>query len=375
MRKQVLLYAMAALAFFSCSDNQSDSISVPSQIAFLPSVGSMTRAISTTSSLSQFNVNAYLVQGEQTMRYISDLSVNKVNGVWNSGSSYTWPYSGDIRFYSFAPNTLEVEMPSAEAFATKAPSFKYVASSNPERQLDVLYAVNNVNTASVYKGGVNAKTVNVNFRHALAQVVFCAKNTNPEWLLDISDVQIVNLKSNGVYTFPTATTMPLESDKTDVRGSWELDNDLHSYITSFEDVQNIGDDVVPLTTSASGAILVLPQKSVAWDPFTDPNCVNNGTYFMIRCKIQKVTPDGNALLWPSKSTDTSAYVAIPVSVDWKEGKKYTYTFIFGDGAGYIPPKTTEAGEPAVPGAETLSKIDFSVSVDDFQSATEHDVNM
>lgn len=376
MKKQLFLLGMAAVAFCSCSNDEIiDSVvgQKSADIVFSPSVD-MTRAIITSNTLDQFTVNAYLNQGEVTLQYIKDLSVNKTNGAWVSAQDYTWPYSGKMTFYSYSPSGLEVTMPTAENIGTVAPTIVYTASSNPERQKDVLYAVNEVNAADAY-GEASTKTVNINFRHALSQVVFNAKNTNPEWILDISDVQIANIKSRGVYTFPTTTTAPFTTDDTAIKGSWELESTLNTYTTSFNIVENIGAEVVSLTTPTEGSLLVLPQTTSAWNPATDPNCQNEGAYFMVRCKIQQITSDGVALLWPSKSTDTAAYVAIPVNIDWQEGKKYTYTFIFGDGAGFIPPTNTEGGDNVIPGSDTLGKISFSVSIDDFQPTTNKGLEM
>lgn len=377
MKKQLLLCGIAALAFCSCSNDETiESANLrSSQITFSPSVGNMSRAVTTVNNLDQFTVNAYLNQGDAPMYYIKDLNVKKESGVWTSAQAYTWPYSGQMTFFSYSPADLSVNMPASAEVAAEAPTITYTASSNPERQKDLLYAVNVMDAAKAYAPGSNSTTVNVNFRHALSQVVFSAKNTNPGWILDISDVQIVNIKSKGVYTFPTQTTAPFSADGDVVRGSWALENVVNSYSASFSAATSIGAEAVELTSSSDGALLVLPQTAAAWDPATDPSCQSNGCYFMVRCKIQQITPDGNALLWPSKSTDTAAYVAIPVNIDWQEGKKYTYTFIFGDGAGFIPPTSTEGGETVIPGSTTLAKINFSVSVDDFQEAGNKNMEM
>lgn len=60
-------------------------------------------------------------------------------------------------------------------------------------------------------------------------------------------------------------------------------------------------------------------------------------------------------------------VAIPASFDWKEGKKYTYTLVFGDGTGYIPPTDTDGGdEVKIHGEPTLKAISYSVTVEDIK---------
>ena len=66
--------------------------------------------------------------------------------------------------------------------------------------------------------------------------------------------------------------------------------------------------------------------------------------------------------------DGYAYVAIPTSdIKWEQGKKYVYTFIFGEGGGYIPPVDPEEPDtdPEDPGKPVLVPITFQVTVDDF----------
>lgn len=74
-------------------------------------------------------------------------------------------------------------------------------------------------------------------------------------------------------------------------------------------------------------------------------------------------------LWPAEGE--SAKVAIPVSaITWEQGKKYIYTFIFGEGGGYVPP-TEDDDEPE----PVLVPISFTVTVDDFIPVNEIEVDM
>ena len=107
---------------------------------------------------------------------------------------------------------------------------------------------------------------------------------------------------------------------------------------------------------------------------------------MVDCQIW----DGDVQLWPVENT--TAEVAIPVSeITWAQGKKYIYTFIFGEGGGYVPPTdpddlTPDPDSPKPdpdkpdpdkpqPGDPVLVGINFTVTVDDFVLGNEIDVNM
>lgn len=361
-------------SFCSCSSEESfEALQETPAVQFQTDIASMTRSVTTLSNLKDFTVSAYLKQGDLKSVFMDKVKVSNEAGKWTPAGTYVWPYTGTLSFFSFSPSNLSVDMPAASAIDNTAPSFSYTAPSNSYQQSDVLYAVN---ANHQYTGSDASSVVNVNFRHALSQIVFSAKCENPNWQIDIADVQIFNVKSTGKYSFPTATTKKPGTDATDVRGSWTLGSDLNSYNTGFDPVTGITGNVVSLTTSENFPLLLLPQTLKAWDPVNDSKCEQKGAYFMIRCKLKQKTAEGDyAILWPAAGQNAYGYVAVPVSADWKEGKKYNYVFNFKDGAGYIPPTETGGGEDIVPGKEVLAKISFDVLVDDFTTSTTTQVNM
>ena len=44
--------------------------------------------------------------------------------------------------------------------------------------------------------------------------------------------------------------------------------------------------------------------------------------------------NGSVELWPNKSGVTTEYIAIPFAASWKAGRKYVYTFVFGNTGGF-----------------------------------------
>lgn len=378
--KKTLVCAMASIigvaAMTSCSSEAdfAEGAKTNDLIQFVTDADPMTRSITTTSSLNEFTVSAFLKQDALRSLYMDKVAVTKVDGSWKTAGEYFWPYNGTMSFFSYAPSSLEVAMPGAADFDVKTPSLDYIAPSNAIDQKDVIYAVN---ADHKFTGSVASSVVNVNFRHALSQIVFSAKCENANWVVDIADVQIYNVKSKGSYTFPASTTLALTEEGNDVRGNWDVKADLNSYNTGFEAITNIGSATTTLTSSTKLPLLLIPQTSNAWDPKADPKCENKGSYFMIRCKLKQKAADSDNYIrmWPKGDEEAYGYVAVPVQIDWKEGKKYTYIFNFKDGAGFIPPTETGAGEDVVPGSPTLAKITFDVVVDDFTTETTSQVNM
>ena len=122
---------------------------------------------------------------------------------------------------------------------------------------------------------------------------------------------------------------------------------------------------------SSKAMLLLPQTVAAWSPAENPTVLENGNYatdkgayFLVKCAIYNVAGDsfseGDTALWGSTSEHKN--VAIPVNPTWEQGKKYIYTFVFGDGGGYDPENPDPDPDDPDP---VLIPVTFTVSVDDF----------
>lgn len=366
---------IGAVAFSSCSSEDAfETFQEAPVVQFQTDIAPMTRSVTTLSNLKEFTVSAYLKQNDLRSLFMDKVKVTNEAGKWNTNGTYVWPYSGSLSFFSYSPSNLVVDMPAASSIDNSVPTFSYKAPSNSYQQSDVLYAVN---TNHQYTGSNASSVVNVNFRHALSQIVFSAKCENTNWKVDIADVQIHNVKSTGKYTFPSTDTQKLTNDASkDVRGSWTLESEINSYNTGFEPVVGITANTVSLTTSENLPLLLIPQTANAWDPTSDPKCTKNGAYFMVRCKLRQKTAEGDyALIWPAGGQDAYGYIAVPVNINWQEGKKYTYIFNFKEGAGFIPPTETGGGEGVVPGKEVLAKICFDVLVDDFGAGTTTQVDM
>ena len=160
----------------------------------------------------------------------------------------------------------------------------------------------------------------------------------------------------------------------------------------FETVKVEGTNtVVDLTANVMGdntvkdefnknALLLLPQTSIAWNPETVPTPglegnASNGSYFLVNCAIYNVAGDefvaGDTPLWGT--TDEHKQAAIPVAINWEQGKKYIYTFIFGEGGGYDPddpdPEDPDKPDPV------LIPITFEVTVDDFVEVPAQNIDM
>ena len=313
-----------------------------------------------------------------------------------SGTRY-WPEEGKLQFYAVVNE--------GNYFDDRGPAPYYIKNyrvpGNVTDQKDILYAV----TKQIAK---NTGPVTLNFRHALSQIVFRAQNMNPNIYVKIKGVTICNLYGTGTLPIPAANSNTDGNTDGNIvnhdgngdtgadRNNWEVGilnqaNELEllnggdsDYSVTFTAVDVPGDEKIkPLTSTndtgkefSSNAMLLLPQTTTAWAPANGNGKPENqdGTYFLVDCQIFNVSNldkgyredyEGDQCLWGGP-------VAIPAAFDWKEGKKYVYTFVFdkeGNG-GYNP----DPSDPDVP-EPVLTPITYNVTVDDFVPVANKDYKM
>ena len=321
----------------------------------------------------------------------------------NQSGTRFWPNGLSVDFYAVVNGDIEWNVTAAEGTAP-ASIENFTVPTNVSDQKDLLYSVKK----GLAKGNTEAETnpVELNFRHALSQIVFQAKNTNPNLYVEVSGVSIVNVGNKNTFAFPNANTdNNMEDTDHDGSfdytidyedGSWGKWNALTSgstvYPVDFETVKVEGTNtVVDLTANVNGdntvkdefnknALLLLPQTSNAWVPEDVPapglaGNASNGSYFLVNCAIYNVAGDEfvpeDTPLWGT--TDAHKQAAIPVAINWEQGKKYIYTFIFGEGGGYDPddpdPEDPDKPDPV------LIPITFEVTVDDFVEVPAQDIDM
>lgn len=394
MKKTVLIVpALMALAAASCT--KSEVLETNSgEIRFNVVANKATKAdaIYDNSNFDQFTVYASTAEvtvNERTT-YINGDVVNKVSGGWeNVSGTRFWPETA-LNFYALRNADDFVWNPA------KAHSFDFSVASEVSAQKDLLYAVklNQARTTTETGTGdepvvVEGAPVSLHFRHALSQIVFQAKNTNPNLYVEISGVKLVNVGDKGNYTLPEKDTDAIQVVTGDnaggltdpvtdqSRGSWTLGEITNtSYEISFSQPFELNGakdaTAVALDGNVPSAMMLIPQKTEAWAPATHPAPDvedQTGSYLMVNCVIWNVAgeshSDSDLVIWGAKSEDKytaePAWVAIPAAFDWKEGFKYIYTFIFNNGGGYDPNPDPDDPDPQ----PAIIPIDFEVSVDDF----------
>lgn len=365
--KKVLLGALAAVAMAACSkDDVVEMNRVNDQISYGVVANGSTRAADVFCNNNlpgSFTVSA---EHDGKLYFANDVVTVAENGTCNSSATRYWPNSGDVTFYAQVNGTMTYTAGSAPRFVN------FSVEDAVGSQKDLMYAVQ--------KQSKSDSPVTLNFRHALSQVVFAAKNASEGKLyVEVSGVEVHNVAKTSTFTFPTKATDNKVGehnggsntiDYTDgTWGSWAAATGSADYAVSF-DAQEVTAEAAPLTyvtneTDFSNAMLLMPQgATTAWNPEEVPAVANtDGTYLLINCCIYNVAGASfdsakDVALWGTQAAH--AKLAVPASFTWEQGKKYIYTLVFGKGnGGYDPTPDDDEPEPV------LVPISYTITVDDF----------
>ncbi len=401
MKLKLFLLATSAVALASCSsDAVVEDQQAANAIQFGVTTGNASRAASyycNNDKPAQFNVWAKVKQGEAFKTYFENESfVKKDATTWTiaSGVERYWP-NEEISFYAAKNDDKDGHEFATVNWNSGAPTIHMTVKTEASKQQDLLYAYTVSNRSKTDgTGNFNAGKADLNFRHALSQVVFKAQNNNKKIYVEIQEVQVANLNTEGTFSFPTETTnVPLEGHKqgtaipTTGIGSWNETQTTPATFTTTEDFGPIavagnsqvinltnneaadGTDAEKEKTKITHSLIVLPQKLDAWNHTAAPS--TTGAYFKVRCTIWNVSgtqvdKNNDVILYNNQNAEGQAqYIYIPVKIDWQVGKKYIYTFVFS--------KNGHGGYDK-DGNDVLIPIKFNVTVDDFAKGAEPNVD-
>lgn len=405
--KKVVIGAMAVLALTACSNEEVIQTNEQNpEISFSAVTGkSLSRAkegYCNNATPNTFQVAAaYTTDGTTYAQYfINDgykKSVENTDPGYANHKNYVatgsvryWPELGDasdtkkLKFFAYlnAAPTWVTTAPDAYQ-AMKA---DFTVAALVKDQVDFIYAVEEAQKKPDYG------QLAINFRHALSQIEFRAKNANNKIHVIVDGVKVVNVNNTGTFTMKAATTNNFvdhttganfgtaDTDERVGRGEWSAQSGTASYeVTTASEVAL--DGTAKNLTAETGkeyttrSMYLLPQTLTPWDG-TGAAASQAKSYFMIKAKIYNIAnesgtfdPAKDVLLWgEGTGTPTTKYIAVPApSVNWEDGKRYVYTFVFTtDGNGGSDPDT---------GKEVLTPIKLEITVDDFVDVANKDVNL
>ena len=384
MKLKLFLLATSAVALASCSsDAVVEDNAAGNAIQFSAAAGKASRALDyycNANLPADFHVWAS-VNGKQ---YFANETYAKGEGSTYSitgGVERYWP-NEEISFFA-AKNYDDNGFTWNPAAASKM-TFTPALAAKDQKDLLYAYTVAKRGTGEAAKNFTAGKA-KLNFRHALSQVVFYALNENSKIYVEIENISLNNAAAKGTFTLPfgeaNVTNDNLvkhdqaDAAKTTGLGTWAVEGKAkftadvtkgtNNLVALTAEKQNLTDNATENDFGQS--LLVLPENVTAWDK-TKVTEATTGAYFTVKCKIRNIAGtevgDDDVYLWGTK--DAAKELLIPVNFNWEQGKKYIYTIKFT--------KTGHAGYDE-DGNDVLIPIQFDVTVDDFGSKSEQNVEI
>ena len=379
MKKHLVLGALAVLSLAACTKSEVVELNKGNEISLTAVTGkNLTKAADgycNKAMPADFDVWA-ATDGKkyfEAQTYTRDGSTN----TYKSTNARYWPTT-DVDFFA-AKNyggsaTLTATDPTSLAVAD------YTVPTTVADQKDFIYAVK--------KGAKKADgAAALNFRHALSQIEFQAKNSNSGIYVEVTGVAVKQVYSKGNFSVNVATTNNFvdhtlgaaDTDNRSGRCTWAGQDAKADYAISFAAVA-LGSEATSLSVTDpdgqeynANTMYLIPQAvpdlwAVPTPPTTPtPVPATGKAYFEITAKIWNVAgaavDKGNDVVLH----DGKIAVPIPESTTWADGLRYVYTFNFTTyGNGGVDPGT---GKPV------LTPIELTVYVDDFVDAGNTDVEV
>lgn len=336
MKKFFILAAAALVAIAACTKNNVDRVN-DRLINFNTVANKATKApISGTTyayDAPAFGVFAwYLASGNwntsaansSAVSYMDDVEVsfNDTKDIWAPSDTYYWPLEGKLTFIAYSPKSAASATFSNAGVLTLT---NFTVASTVADQVDLLYsaiAADKTQNESYYTDSGNSKNsetaegdkgVNIQFKHALSQIIFKAKTADEVYDAGLS-FKVDAITVNAASTAASMTvTNPTTSDLASAITTWNNPGTNANFAvssTAFPAAAN-----TYLTKTLSDAIgdplLMIPVTAFAT---TDPSVTVSYTLYRIS--------DNQDL--GSKEVTIHFDAIDDVVTNWQAGKKYEY---------------------------------------------------
>lgn len=277
---KILLFALAAASLAACSDDdENNNIITPDEPVQtlrpltievkenpmvnpdVPATSETKAAITTTSTLSAFNIN--YVYGA-TPYTGSTTATKDGEGKWTSKG--VWPDTdSEVKWYAYSHGTFLLTDD-----ANKYPYVSFTVEESSSDQQDLLVAL----TSGTYSGP--GSSLSFTFDHACTALRFLVKKANnlSDYTLSITDVTLCNVIKTGDYYYGTQ--------------SWTLGSGRSSYTLYSGSAKTLGTaSYEAFDESDAPYMFMIPQTLTAWDHTTAIDEATTQTYIMLTCTITK----------------------------------------------------------------------------------------
>lgn len=320
MIQKFFLASVAATMMTACSVEEGfDTPVAANEITFSVESGSTSRQIATYSANS---TDRFIISARHNgMAFIDEEPVSLSHGGWiNRNTSHVWPSEGNVDFFAYiydeTANNEHAPLLDIEQSRAKLRSFS--VATDASRQTTLKYASAPERCAA---GG----SVPLQFKEALSEIVFCAKNSSSKLHVEISEVEVCNVHMQGDFIFPAGKKA----------ASWDVSASSPKTSKAAFEVKTVGKEMDCLGEETT--MHLIPQSS---DCATSENGYSDGFSIVFRCAVWQLSDpakgvqESDNMLIGDKNADgsvTFGELRIPLEINWHSGCRYVYSVNFGAG--------------------------------------------
>ena len=244
----------------------------------------------------------------QTYTIMDDMLVKKEGNKWTYETKKYWPANGDVDFYGVSIDPTAESEYIYDYGATAANGLTFdITMAAASGVVDAANVPDAVYAAAMDKTKDAANNpVQMTFRHAMAQVDFkISNNTDPNDDVTVTsgDVYVDGLKCDGTYTVKDITTSAAADSPI---GTWTL--------TNANNISYLFPKKVTTIEAGNTSDSILNENCLVF-----PQTTTSAVAFRVWCTIKQ----NDVIIF-------QGYKTAQVGVDWKQGHKYTYTFVLED---------------------------------------------
>lgn len=241
-----------------------------------------------------------------TRAYISNAIQTKVDGVWKSSRTISFPGKNALDFYALKPGFVRDDVLNLKMTGDEK-SFVYKLPNENAKQEDFMYSSLLQKTKAGTKNGV----LTFKFKHMFAYLRFAGKCSVDGLHVEVHSLTIHNIKSTGKFTYLNTK---------DGAGKWDLQDDLDNYkylmpadkeLTTKSGVIHTSDSLLFVMAQTPSVFAITDNTS-----FADADAQGKA-YLEIECRVWKLEDDGVTPQYIGCTADTWAKVYYPMSAATK----------------------------------------------------------
>jgi len=308
--------------------------------------GTATTAENFLSQITDFQVLGYYSDGSG--KYVGAAATPAAGIVIDQIAGPAWDYhtASELQYWPSGNLDFQAITPSADASFTLVNT---VDDSTPGKvyprltanvtvpttvtdQKDIMFA-----SATGINNAATGAPVSLTFKHALSQVVFAGKVANPTITAVVSEITVCKIHNTGTVGYASDLTTLSAAATGSAASNFSVGLIEGADADATTAARTMTSTTAQNLTNADGALMMIPQTQTAWTHAAPEKAIADatGSYLKIKCKVQD-NNSGTWLIGAASGANEFEYVYIPfdlTTVAWELGKKYTYTLVFGNGAG------------------------------------------